>query len=163
MKETSYWPAVAIELTGREGQSADIQDLAAESLSLLQEAVYDSKFPGLFTLEVYGSIIGMFELNNIGKAYFLCNIKFLGLAKCAFRRITNCVDALNAEIRFSLSLTNWPMGMSGILAPSPIEEYLMYIHMDHGDDIDPADRKAAREITGRGFENVSRPLYYISF
>lgn len=45
---------------------AELQDLAEESLSLLKEAIYDSRFPGLFTLEVYGSLIGMFELNNIG-------------------------------------------------------------------------------------------------
>lgn len=52
---------------------------------------------------------------------------------------------------FSLSLTDCRGEALGILAPSPIEEYLMFIHMDHDDDMNPADRKAAREITGECF------------
>ena len=44
----------------------DLKDLAQESLSLLQAAIYDDRFPALFDLEVYGNLIGMFELNNLG-------------------------------------------------------------------------------------------------
>lgn len=40
--------------------------MAQESLSLLQAAIYDERFPALFDLDVYGSIVGMFELNNLG-------------------------------------------------------------------------------------------------
>ena len=46
---------------------AELQDLAEESLSLLRGAIGDARFPALFDLDVYGSIVGMFELNNLGK------------------------------------------------------------------------------------------------
>ena len=45
---------------------AELKALAQESLSLLQAAIYDERFPALFDLDVYGSIVGMFELNNLG-------------------------------------------------------------------------------------------------
>jgi hypothetical protein len=45
---------------------AELRGLAAESLELLRAALYDERFPALFELPVYGSIIGMFELNNLG-------------------------------------------------------------------------------------------------
>lgn len=40
--------------------------LAQESLDLLEAALWDDQFSDLFQLEVYGSILGMFELNNMG-------------------------------------------------------------------------------------------------
>ncbi len=43
-----------------------LRDLAGESLALLREAIWDERFPALFALDVYGAIIGMFELNNLG-------------------------------------------------------------------------------------------------
>ncbi|CAL5219880.1 g1802 [Coccomyxa viridis] len=42
-----------------------LRGLAEDSLTLLKEFLYDERFPALFDLEVYGSIIGMFELNNL--------------------------------------------------------------------------------------------------
>ncbi|EYU24807.1 hypothetical protein ABFS82_13G019400 [Erythranthe guttata] len=42
-----------------------IKDLAFESLQLLKEAIYDSECAPLFSLDIYGHIIGMFELNNL--------------------------------------------------------------------------------------------------
>lgn len=45
---------------------AELRGLAEESLQLLREAIHDERFPALFSLDVYGSIIGMFELNNLG-------------------------------------------------------------------------------------------------
>ena len=47
--------------------AAELKGLASESLALLKEFLYDERFPALFDLEVYGSIIGMFELNNLSK------------------------------------------------------------------------------------------------
>ncbi len=47
--------------------AADLRGLAKDSLTLLKEFLYDERFPALFDLEVYGSIIGMFELNNLSK------------------------------------------------------------------------------------------------
>lgn len=45
---------------------AELKGLASDSLHLLQAAIYDERFPELFGLDVYGSIVGMFELNNLG-------------------------------------------------------------------------------------------------
>lgn len=51
---------------------AELRDLARESLSLLEAAVQaKDRFPALFNLDIYGSIIGMFELNNLGETVFL--------------------------------------------------------------------------------------------
>ena len=35
-------------------------------MSLLRAALFDERFAALFELDVYGSIVGMFELNNLG-------------------------------------------------------------------------------------------------
>ena len=45
---------------------AELCGLAEESLELLRGVLYDERFPALFELPIYGSIIGMFELNNLG-------------------------------------------------------------------------------------------------
>lgn len=52
--------------------SAELKDLASDSLSLLKAAIYDERFPALFDLDVYGSIVGMFELNNLGVHPLAC-------------------------------------------------------------------------------------------
>jgi hypothetical protein len=43
----------------------------------------------------------------------------------------------------------------GILGPSPVEDYLLFIHMDQEDDISRDDREAARKVTG-----MCTPLLY---
>ncbi|KAG2306538.1 hypothetical protein Bca52824_026286 [Brassica carinata] len=42
-----------------------IKDLACTSLELLKKAIFDIECEALFSLEIYGNIIGMFELNNL--------------------------------------------------------------------------------------------------
>ncbi|RAL41821.1 hypothetical protein DM860_009003 [Cuscuta australis] len=42
-----------------------IKELADESLQLLKAAIFDHECEALFSLEIYGHIIGMFELNNL--------------------------------------------------------------------------------------------------
>lgn len=42
-----------------------IKELAFTSLQLLKEALFDQECEPLFSLEIYGHIIGMFELNNL--------------------------------------------------------------------------------------------------
>ncbi|WVZ87279.1 hypothetical protein U9M48_033940 [Paspalum notatum var. saurae] len=42
-----------------------IRDLAFLSLQLLKDAIFDPECAPLFSLDVYGHIIGMFELNNL--------------------------------------------------------------------------------------------------
>lgn len=57
---------------------AELKDLASDSLNLLRAAIYDERFPALFDLDVYGSIVGMFELNNLGAQMLTC----LGVHTC---------------------------------------------------------------------------------
>ena len=45
--------------------AAGVRQLASDSLELLREFLHDERFPALFDIELYGSIIGMFELNNL--------------------------------------------------------------------------------------------------
>ena len=44
-----------------------VRDLATSSLDLLRAALPDlvSRYPPLFSLDVFGSVIGIFELNNL--------------------------------------------------------------------------------------------------
>ncbi len=49
------------------GCAADLHELAGDSLELLKVFLYDERFLALFHLDVYGSIVGMFELNNLGE------------------------------------------------------------------------------------------------
>ncbi|XP_060189067.1 histone-lysine N-methyltransferase ATXR2 isoform X1 [Lycium barbarum] len=56
-----------------------IKELAFTSLQLLKAAIFDVECKPLFSLEIYGNIIGMFELNNLDlvvespvEDYFLC-------------------------------------------------------------------------------------------
>ncbi|KAL1821716.1 hypothetical protein ACET3Z_016585 [Daucus carota] len=42
-----------------------IRQLAYTSLKLLKEAIFDKECELLFSLDIYGSLIGMFELNNL--------------------------------------------------------------------------------------------------
>ena len=46
--------------------AADLKELAEDSLQLLKAAIHDERFPWLFHASVWGSLIGMFELNNLG-------------------------------------------------------------------------------------------------
>ncbi|KAJ4831688.1 Histone-lysine N-methyltransferase atxr2 [Turnera subulata] len=43
----------------------EVRELAFESLQLLKAAIFDEECEPLFSLEIYGNIIGMFELNNL--------------------------------------------------------------------------------------------------
>ena len=45
---------------------AELKELAADSLELLKAAIFDKDYQALFDLEVFGSLVGMFELNNMG-------------------------------------------------------------------------------------------------
>eukprot|EP00877_Chromochloris_zofingiensis_P000067 jgi/Chrzof1/10060/Cz04g25210.t1 len=47
---------------------AQIRELASDSLQHLKAAIYDPRFPELFYLQFYGSLVGMFELNNLAIA-----------------------------------------------------------------------------------------------
>ncbi|KAL3635496.1 Histone-lysine N-methyltransferase atxr2 [Castilleja foliolosa] len=61
-----WWDCIAlpedIESCDEAEFRMQIKDLAFESLQLLKEAIFDEE---LFSLDIYGHIIGMFELNNL--------------------------------------------------------------------------------------------------
>ncbi|DBA72664.1 TPA: hypothetical protein ACH3X2_010405 [Trebouxia sp. C0005] len=63
-----WWECVACpeDVEDEQAFRKDLKDLAQESLSLLRAALFDERFAALFELDVYGSIVGMFELNNLG-------------------------------------------------------------------------------------------------
>ena len=69
--ETVAKPADVPEGAGEDEFRASMRDIAAESLNLLRAtlALSDAnvldRYPGLFTIEVYAVVIGMFELNNL--------------------------------------------------------------------------------------------------
>ncbi|KAL2610826.1 hypothetical protein R1flu_022518 [Riccia fluitans] len=64
-----WWEAVALpdDVDPSQGDAfrEQFKELANESLTNLKEAIYDEEYSSLFDLEVYGQIIGMFELNNL--------------------------------------------------------------------------------------------------
>ncbi|XP_047939856.1 histone-lysine N-methyltransferase ATXR2 [Salvia hispanica] len=64
-----WWDCIALPDDVDSCDEADfrmqIKDLAFESLQLLKEAIYDEECALLFSLDIYGHIIGMFELNNL--------------------------------------------------------------------------------------------------
>ncbi|KAL3157536.1 hypothetical protein ABBQ32_011992 [Trebouxia sp. C0010 RCD-2024] len=63
-----WWQSVACpdDVDNEQEFRQELKDLASDSLNLLKAAIYDERFPALFDLDVYGSIVGMFELNNLG-------------------------------------------------------------------------------------------------
>ncbi|KXZ55285.1 hypothetical protein GPECTOR_3g421 [Gonium pectorale] len=64
-----WWDAVAVpeDVEDEEEFRGQLRSLASDSLELLAAALRDPRFgPEVLQLEVYGSIVGMFELNNLG-------------------------------------------------------------------------------------------------
>ncbi|KAL5730979.1 Histone-lysine N-methyltransferase atxr2 [Ranunculus cassubicifolius] len=62
-----WWDCVALpgDVDDEASFRGQMRDLAFESLQLLKEAIFDEECAPLFSLEIYGHIIGMFELNNL--------------------------------------------------------------------------------------------------
>ncbi|XP_073060880.1 histone-lysine N-methyltransferase ATXR2 isoform X2 [Primulina eburnea] len=64
-----WWDCIALPADVDSCDEAEfrtqVKDLASESLQLLKEAIYEKECAPLFSLEIYGHIIGMFELNNL--------------------------------------------------------------------------------------------------
>ncbi|EXC23138.1 Histone-lysine N-methyltransferase [Morus notabilis] len=64
-----WWDCIAlpfdVESSDEEAFRAQIRSLAFSSLQLLRAAIFDNECEPLFSLEIYGHIIGMFELNNL--------------------------------------------------------------------------------------------------
>ncbi|WJX69105.1 Histone-lysine N-methyltransferase atxr2 [Trifolium repens] len=64
-----WWDCIAlpddIDSSDEASFRMQIKELAFESLQLLQTAIFDKECEPLFSLEIHGHIIGMFELNNL--------------------------------------------------------------------------------------------------
>ncbi|KAK7261070.1 hypothetical protein RIF29_27373 [Crotalaria pallida] len=64
-----WWDCIAlpddIDSSDEPSFRMQIKELAFESLQLLKTAIFDKECEPLFSLEIYGQIIGMFELNNL--------------------------------------------------------------------------------------------------
>ncbi|XVF01825.1 hypothetical protein REPUB_Repub04eG0122800 [Reevesia pubescens] len=65
----SWWDCIAlpddIDASDEATFRTQIKELAFTSLQLLKEAIFYKECEPLFSLEIYGHIIGMFELNNL--------------------------------------------------------------------------------------------------
>lgn len=64
-----WWSSVALPSDLGPGDELEfrnqIKELSSHSLNLLKGAIFQEEFAALFSLQVYGHIIGMFELNNL--------------------------------------------------------------------------------------------------
>ncbi|XP_015572708.1 histone-lysine N-methyltransferase ATXR2 isoform X2 [Ricinus communis] len=64
-----WWECVSlpddIDCSDETAFRMEIRDLAFTSLQLLKAAIFDQECEPLFSLEIYGNMIGMFELNNL--------------------------------------------------------------------------------------------------
>ncbi|XP_057246912.1 histone-lysine N-methyltransferase ATXR2 isoform X2 [Beta vulgaris subsp. vulgaris] len=64
-----WWECIALPEDVDKCDEVDFRlqfkELAFESLQLLKAAIFDAECAPLFSLEIYGQIIGMFELNNL--------------------------------------------------------------------------------------------------
>ncbi|GAV81302.1 SET domain-containing protein [Cephalotus follicularis] len=64
-----WWDCIAlpddIDCSDEVAFRMQIKELAFTSLQLLKEAIFDKECEPLFSLEIYGHIIGIFELNNL--------------------------------------------------------------------------------------------------
>ncbi|KAL8131245.1 histone-lysine N-methyltransferase ATXR2 [Apium graveolens] len=65
----SWWDCMAlpddVDSCDEAAFRMQIRQLAFTSLELLKEAIFDKECELLFSLEIYGNLIGMFELNNL--------------------------------------------------------------------------------------------------
>ncbi|XP_031254563.1 histone-lysine N-methyltransferase ATXR2 [Pistacia vera] len=64
-----WWDCIAlpddVDYSDEASFRKQIKELAFTSLKLLKEAIFEKECEPLFSLDVYGHIIGMFELNNL--------------------------------------------------------------------------------------------------
>ncbi|KAK0590765.1 hypothetical protein LWI29_031385 [Acer saccharum] len=64
-----WWDCIAlpddVDSSDEASFRMEIRELANTSLQLLKAAIFDKECEPLFSLEIYGHIIGMFELNNL--------------------------------------------------------------------------------------------------
>lgn len=103
-----WWEAVAVpdDVEDEDEFRGQLRSLASDSLELLSAAIRHPELaPHLLQLQVYGSIVGMFELNNLGVSvptpvedYFLAVDELQGQQREQVMQVTQpLLDALDAE------------------------------------------------------------------
>ena len=86
-----------------------VKQLASDSLELLREFLYDDRFPALFDLELYGSIIGMFELNNLSTPLLpTCSCRML---KCGLSAVADTRDSQSLSARLDVMIVTHPIDL----------------------------------------------------
>ncbi|CAI0460674.1 unnamed protein product [Linum tenue] len=103
----TWWDCISLpdDVSDETAFRMEVKELAFTSLQLLKEAIYDKEYEPLFSLEIYGNIIGMFELNNLDlvvaspvEDYFLYIDDLPNTEKIQAERITQpLLDALGDE------------------------------------------------------------------
>ncbi|KAG9159723.1 hypothetical protein Leryth_007751, partial [Lithospermum erythrorhizon] len=65
--KSRWWECISLpdDVDDKCSYRMQVKELAFESLQLLKKAIYDEECEPLFSLEIYGHIIGMFEQNNL--------------------------------------------------------------------------------------------------
>ncbi|CAN0896976.1 Histone-lysine N-methyltransferase ATXR2 [Linum grandiflorum] len=63
----TWWDSISLpdDVSDETAFRMEVKELAFTSLQLLKNAIFDKECEPLFSLEIYGNIIGMFELNNL--------------------------------------------------------------------------------------------------
>lgn len=125
---------------------AELKGLAADSLALLRAALYDARFPALFELELYGAIVGIFELNNLGK---LAKSTTCSRSCCFATTVAGCCRKLLARHCPVLFLVRHDVvWVAGIVVESPVEQYLLFMHEEQEGVLSEKDRDAMRRSIG---------------
>lgn len=87
-----------------------MRGLAEDSLQLLKGALYDDHFPWLFEPLVWGSILGLFDLNNLGEAPRTGKLK---VVKAVSKQVCGCVGSWRMASccqGFVFCCVNWHVG-----------------------------------------------------
>ncbi|CAN1161187.1 Histone-lysine N-methyltransferase ATXR2 [Linum perenne] len=103
----TWWDSISLpaDVSDETSFRMEVKELAFTSLQLLKEAIFDEECEPLFSLEIYGNIVGMFELNNLDlvvaspvEDYFLYIDDLPDPEKNQAERITQpLLDALGEE------------------------------------------------------------------
>lgn len=65
--KSRWWESISLpdDIDDESSFRMQVKELANESLQLLKKAIYDEECEPLFTLDIFGHLIGMFEQNNL--------------------------------------------------------------------------------------------------
>lgn len=139
--------------------AADLKELASDSLSLLKEFLYDERFPALFDLSIYGSIIGMFELNNLSEpssanAGYHARLRMASRSLYALQSIEVFGGILPARLSCTAVLRRHDVYAScaGLYIASPVEDYAIAATMEGESTFDPMEQHMASLVSSENLQ-----------